>query len=224
MCGRSSLTSEPGEFLASQGAPAGIHGFRPRFNIAPSQDQWALLRSPGGALEVRPLKWGLIPSWAKDASVGSRMINARAESVAEKPSYKGPLRTHRCLILADGYYEWTESETGRVPMRFELAGRRTFAFAGLWATWGKTGDPVHSCTIITTAAEGATMRYHHRMPVILDGSAATTWLTDGLAPSDALELLRPWPGDDLRIFEVSRIVNSPANDRPECIEPVARDG
>lgn len=220
MCGRSTLTRDPVEFMASQGAPTAIPGFRPRFNIAPSQDQWALVLGESGQPEIRALRWGLVPPWAKDPSIGNRMINARAESVAEKPSYRVPLRKTRCLILADGYYEWTKTDSGKAPIHFQLSNHRAFAFAGLWARWDSGPQSIESCTVITTAASEACASYHHRMPVILDEQSASAWLAPESPQRDILDLLQPYNGDDLEMYEVSRLVNSPANDTPECIERI----
>lgn len=220
MCGRSSLHEDPRDLLESYGLPPGLNGFTPRFNIAPSQLQWAILQSDEGNLEVHSLRWGLIPYWAKDASMGSRMINARAETLAEKPSFREALRRKRCLIITDGYYEWIKAADGRMPFRFQMTNRKPFVFAGLWDRWEGGESPVESCTVITTDAAPATVHIHPRMPVILPFENSMNWMQSKAADEDLLALLRPYPGDDLEIFAVSRAVNSPANDTAECIQPI----
>lgn len=219
MCGRSSLHEEPKELLESYGLPPRLSGFRPRFNIAPSQTQWAILRDGNGLVCVRELRWGLVPSWANDPSVGAKMINARCETIAEKPSYKDALRNRRCLIIADGYYEWMKSERGKVPMRFEMLGGKAFVFAGLWERWEKGDEPLETCTIITAPAGIATAHIHDRMPVIFDHAESLRWLDDSSAKRDLLPLLRAYPGN-LEMFEVSSVVNNPANHTEDCIKRI----
>lgn len=219
MCGRSSLSDEPQRLLEAYGLPPRLDGFRPRFNITPSEIQWTILRGRAGALETRGLRWGLIPAWARDPSIGSRMINARADTIAEKPSYRDALKRGRCLVITDGYYEWTKTESGKAPFRFCLAGRKPFVFAGLWDRWEGTGPPIESCTIITTEASPATAHLHHRMPAILGFDESIEWMRADASQQELLGLLRPYPGDDLEMFEVSRAVNRPENDTEECIRP-----
>lgn len=220
MCGRSSLHEEPKELLESYGLPPRLGGYRPRFNITPSEIQWTILKDRDGKLEARGLRWGLIPSWSNDPSIGSRMINARADTVAEKPSYRDALRRGRCLVIADGYYEWAKTETGKTPFRFQMATRKPFVFAGLWDRWEKGESAIDSCTIITTDASAATAHLHHRMPVILGFEESLEWMRADATQTDILQLLRPYQKDDLEMFEVSRAVNSPKNDTAECLLPV----
>lgn len=219
MCGRSSLHEEPKELLRAYGLPTRLGGYRPRFNITPSEIQWTILRADG-KFEARGLRWGLIPSWSNDTSIGARMINARADTIAEKPSFRDALRNNRCLILTDGYYEWAKTPGGKTPYRFCMADRKPFVFAGLWDRWKREESVVESCTIITTEASPATAHLHHRMPVILDFDESIEWMRPDVSPTDVLQLLRPYPKDKLEIFEVSRAVNSPKNDTEECIRPV----
>jgi len=220
MCGRSSLYKEPGELLESFGLPPRLAGYQPSYNIAPSQNQWAILKRDDGSLDTRKLRWGLIPSWANDPSIGAKMINARAETLADKPSYRDALRHRRCLILTDGYYEWTKTGGGNTPIRFQMAGRKAFVLAGLWERWEKGKSPIESCTIITTAAGETTKPFHDRMPVILQHADSLKWLHADNAGTDVLALLRAYSGDDLEMFEVSRTVNNPANDTEDCVRPV----
>src|SRR5665647_174787 len=161
MCGRSSLHDAPVSVLEKFHLPPYLPGFTPRYNIAPSQDQWTILLDRSTEPEARQLKWGLVPSWADDPSIGQRMVNARSDSVARKPSYEESFRSRRCVILADGYYEWTGAGKSRVPFFFHLTGNRDFALAGLWDRWEKGSSPLETCTIITTDASPRAATVHH---------------------------------------------------------------
>ena len=219
MCGRSSLHDAPVNVLEHFSLPPVLPGFEPHWNIAPSQMQWTLRQSGKSSLEPRLLRWGLVPSWASDASSGSRMINARAESLGMKPAFRDALASKRCIVLADGYYEWTAKGKTKVPMYFHLAGNRAFGLAGLWDRWIGPDGPLETCTIITTAAGSRTSAFHHRMPVVLTLEGAASWL-DAAAPVRSLGgLLAAYEGDDLHVREVTRFVNNPANDTAECIMP-----
>lgn len=219
MCGRSSLHEEPRDLLESYGLPPRLEGFIPRFNITPSQTQWAILLNGERNLEARGLRWGLIPSWAKDSAMSARMINARAETISEKPSFRDALRARRCLIMTDGYYEWSKTASGKTPFRFQMKGGNPFVFAGLWDRWKSGGDCIDSCTIVTVPAGNVTAQIHDRMPVILDLEASFKWIHSRSVDRDLLSLLRAYPNDDLDVFEVSRAVNNPANDSAECLLP-----
>ena len=193
-----------------------------------------------GERKLAQVRWGLIPFWAKDEKIGYKLINARAEGIAEKPSFREAYkRGRRCLIAADGFYEWQKDTKPKQPWRITLKDGGPFAFAGLWERWEKAPDgvPVESCTIITTAANALVARLHDRMAVILPAEAYGPWLGEagrstgrklnaasGLAPSatapELLALLKPHPPDAMRAYPVSTVVNSPKNDTPECIEPV----
>lgn len=219
MCGRSSLHQEPKELLESYGLPPRLADFTPRYNIAPSQFQWTILLGPDGRLETRPLRWGLVPNWASDSTMGSRLINARVETVVEKPSFRESLRERRCLVMTDGYYEWQKTAKIRTPFRIRMQDDKPFVFAGLWDRWNKGEVPVESVTIITTPSAPPTAHIHDRMPAILDFEESLEWLRAD-AVETLLSLLRPYSGDKLESFEVSRAVNAPANDTAECIVPV----
>lgn len=221
MCGRSSLHDAPVSVLERFNLPPVIPGFRPRYNIAPSQEQLTILLGNDGKPEVRPLKWGLVPSWASDRAMGSRLINARSDTLATRRSWETLLRKRRCLVLADGYYEWTSTGNTRTPMFFHLSGHRPFAMAGIWDRWDGDGDSVESCAVITTDASPLAARYHHRMPVVLTLDAAEEWLDESTRTRRAVELMAPYELPDLECYEVSRYVNSPANDSPDCITPVS---
>ena len=170
------------------------------------------------------MRWGLIPSWAKSASVGNRMINARAETVAEMPSFRTALQRRRCLVLADGFYEWQGKASSRRPMRITMASGEPFAFAGLWDTWrDPKGEVVRSCAIITTSANESLSPIHDRMPVILPRELESLWLDHDIQDPTALDgILRPYPAEAMEVHEVSSMVNSPANDGPEVVVPLAR--
>jgi putative SOS response-associated peptidase YedK len=220
MCGRFTLTTDL-DRLAEHFAFRAAHlSYTPRYNIAPSQPVLTLI----DAQERRAgfLRWGLIPSWAKDLGIGDRMINARAETVAEKPSFRRALQKRRCLVLADGFYEWRKEGKKKTPLFITLKAREPFAFAGLWETWkSPTGEAIHSCTIITTTPNALMESIHNRMPVILPREAETRWLDRTVEdPQSLLSLLTPHPAEAMVAYPVSQLVNSPRNDTSACIEPV----
>ena len=218
MCGRYSLVAsiaELGDRFGFDGADA---AYSPSYNVAPTQGVLTVVAENEARRAVR-MRWGLIPSWAGEASIGSRMINARAETVAEKPSFRTALRRRRCLVLADGFYEWRRTSAGKHPMRITMASGEPFAFAGLWDTWRDPQDEtVISCTIITTVANDLLRPIHDRMPVILPRGAEEFWLDHDVREPEVLrEVLIPYTPDALAAYEVSTLVNSPANDGPELI-------
>ena len=221
MCGRFSLIAGIGELQERFDFDGEGLEYAPRFNIAPTQE---VLTVVGG--ESRRggfMRWGLIPPWTKDLSTGRPMINARAETVAERPAFRNALRRRRCLVLADGFYEWQMSGSRRRPMRVVMRSREPFAVAGLWETWrDPEGEVVPSCTIITTEANDLLRPIHERMPVILSRDDEDFWLDVGESDPTALaDVLKPYPADAMEAYEVSSLVNSYVNDRPEVIEPVA---
>jgi putative SOS response-associated peptidase YedK len=217
MCGRSSLHDQPTNILERFNLPPVLPGFSPRYNIAPSQLQWTIARDGSEEPTVRQLKWGLVPSFADDPAIGNRLINARAESLLERPAFRDSFRSRRCAILADGYYEWAGKGKNRTPMYFRLSDGRAFGLAGLWDRWERGESPLETCTVITTDASPVAAQVHNRMPVLLVDDAIERWLDGSLRPSDLGPLLRPYERDDLETYEVSRYVNSPANDSAECI-------
>ncbi len=197
----------------------------PRFNIAPSQPL-AALRSmaSGSGREFSLLRWGLIPSWAKDPSIAYKLINARSETLAQKPSFRNAFKHRRCLILTDGYYEWKKigNTTKKQPYYIRMQDEQPFAFAGLWESW-QTGDgsALETCTIITTEANELTKPIHHRMPVILDPADYDKWLNAAESETAGLQAcLRPYASDPMVLFPVSTLVNSPQNQSPDCILPL----
>ena len=220
MCGRFTLTTDP-EILEQAFGIQSVPGDMPtRFNIAPTQPV-AVVVNRDGVREFDAFRWGLIPAWAKDMKIGNRMINARGETVAEKPSFKRPLKSRRCLVLADGFYEWQKTPDGKVPTYIHLEDHQPFAFAGLWDRWESAeGDEVLSCTIITTEPNEVMAPIHNRMPVILPPDAIDVWLDPAQQSPDTLvPLLKPFPPESMQTYAVSRLVNSPANDVPDCILP-----
>jgi putative SOS response-associated peptidase YedK len=226
MCGRYTLTPAIDELLQQLGLAGVLEEMGPRFNVAPTQMVPALRLNDEGALQLDLFRWGLVPSWAKDPSIGNRMINARGETVAEKPSFRSAFRSRRCLVLTDGWYEWQKNLHGKQPVRIQLESGEAFSFGGLWERWRPKGagaeepEEMRTCTIITCDANEALADIHHRMPVVMKRTAWDTWL-DPEAPSDVLlSMLRPYAEDDLKAYPVSTLVNSPANERPECILPL----
>ncbi len=223
MCGRFTLTTSPEELQAAFDwlkMPPKIG--EPRYNIAPTQP--AAVVPNDGLNRLDYFTWGLIPSWAKDPNIGSRMINARAETLAEKPSFRNAFRRRRCLILTDGFYEWQviPGRKAKQPMYITLADQRPFAFGGLWEIWNSPeGDPVYSCTIITTEPNALMATIHNRMPLILPKESYAQWLDPSeQRPQDLQPLLQPFPAAHMAAYPVSTLVNSPANDQPQLVEPL----
>ncbi len=194
----------------------------PRYNIAPTQPVAVIPNTGDNTLSM--YKWGLIPSWSKDPAIGDRMINARAESLAEKPSFRNAYRRRRCLVLADGFFEWQQNPASKSkqPMYIRLKGSQPFAFAGLWELWhSPDGSEIRSCTIITTQPNSLLEPIHNRMPVILSPEDYKQWLaTEDQHPDQLNKLLVSYPADEMIAFPVSKMVNSPEYDSPEIIKPI----
>lgn len=222
MCGRYAVTLPPEAMVRLFRAIGALPNFPAHYNAAPGQPLPLVRRVPGGERELTLARWGLIPSWSKGPDSRYSMINARAESVAEKPAYRGPFRHHRCLVPADGFFEWQAAKGGKQPYYFSLASGASFAFAGLWDRWTSAGgDEVDSFTIVVTDANARVAPVHDRMPVILPPDAWGTWLgEDEASARDLKALLRPFPAEAMRAWPVSRDVNRPANDRPDLIAPL----
>ena len=223
MCGRFTLTVDPAELQDTfQWVNFGNAELTPRFNIAPSQPIAVIPNTGENKLDF--FTWGLVPFWAKDPSIGNRMINARAETLSEKPSFKHAFKRRRCLILADGFFEWQKipGEKVKMPIYIHLNDRKPFAFAGLWEEWNNPdGSQILSTTIITTSPNSLLNPIHNRMPVILPESAYEKWLTPGeINPSELNRLLQPFESDLMDTYPVSRLVNNPRNDQPACIQPL----
>lgn len=220
MCGRFTLTAD---VVALQktfpwlNIPAEI---TPRYNIAPTQPVAVVPNDGKNQLDF--YIWGLIPSWAKDPQMGKRLINARAETLAEKPAFRAAFHRRRCLILADGFFEWQQTKgMPKTPLFIRLTSGEPFAFAGLWEVWNSSdGSTIFSCAIITTQPNELMEKIHNRMPVILPRDAYPIWLDPGEQKLNQLSsLLRPYPADEMQAYPVSRLVNSPSNDSPQCIVP-----
>lgn len=219
MCGRYTLT-KPKKSIESHfraQLPKGAH--RQRYNIAPTQSLPVVVASHDER-EMETMRWGLVPSWTKDLKTQSPLINARAETIQEKPSFKNSFKTKRCLVPADGFYEWVQKDSGKVPYRIHLAGEALFAFAGIWAEWGKDDARLRSFAILTTEANSVLQSLHHRMPVILAPETYGRWLDASATQEELTTLLKPYPSELMAYHEVSLKVNSPRNDDPECLAPV----
>ena len=215
MCGRFAFYS-PSEATAALFGVSNAPEVKPRYNIAPTQTIAAVRVSSEDSREVAMLRWGLIPSWAKDPSIGNRMINARAETVAEKPSFRVAYRRRRCLILADGFYEWRKESAGKTPYYISLASGEPFAFAGLWEDWHAkdSDDSLQSTVIITTSANEFMSQLHHRMPVVLQQDAADRWLGgDEQVLSETAE-----SSPTFRAWSVDRRVNNARNEGDDLVE------
>ncbi len=224
MCGRFTLTT-PLDVLATRfGFQPGLLEHVPRYNVAPTQEVLTVLND-GGENKAGYLRWGLVPFWAKDVKIGSTMINARAETLTGKPAFREALQKRRCLVLADGFYEWKKEAAVRIPLRITLKDAEPFAFAGLWASWkSPAGERINSCSIVTTRANGLLEPIHNRMPVVLSPEAERMWLDRSIESPEVLgELLTPFPAGSMEAYEVSSMVNKVDNDEPTCLLPVGQD-
>jgi putative SOS response-associated peptidase YedK len=223
MCGRFTRAGSVDDILQAFEIVEVACDLDPSYNIAPTQPI-AVIQEEGGARRLVTLRWGLIPAWAKDPSIGSRLINARAETVAQKPSFRNAFKKRRCLIVADGFFEWQKRGAGKVPLYIRLRGGQPFGFAGLYDYWTSSeGQSVRTCAIITTEANDLMRPIHSRMPVILPKEHHALWL-DPTVDDEALllPLLQPCASEAMEAYEVSRLVNSPKHNAPACIAPVPR--
>ena len=218
MCGRFALIIDA-SVLADVFEVEPPSGLTPRFNIAPTQRVPVVRHDTHGSRECAMLKWGLVPSWAKDEKIGARMINARSETAAEKPSFRSAVKSRRCLVPASGFYEWVRSPGGKQPHFIHFADARPFAFAGLWERWSKgESGPLETFTILTTRPNDLIADLHDRMPVILPPQAYSEWLDPNvLAPERLQQLSAPHSAEGMEAYPVATHVNRPANDDPECI-------
>lgn len=218
MCGRFTLTYDINAVAKAFNVPVPPSlQTGPRYNIAPTQNVVAILADGTPHLDL--LRWGLIPSWAKDESISSKMINARAETLAEKPSFKRLLTSKRCLVVADGFYEWKKEQSGKTPMYITLKSKEPFAFAGLWDSWkSPDGEQIRTCTLITTGPNELVASIHNRMPVILSSEAREEWLDSSLHDENVLlPLLASYPAEEMSARPVSRLVNNAQYDNAELI-------
>ena len=223
MCGRYVAAKPPAELAAE----LGVHDVRAtdlgaRYNVAPTDEVYAVAVGSDGERRLGTFRWGLVPSWSKDASGAARMINARAETVADKPAFRQALRKRRCLIPADGFYEWLRTGKERQPFWFHRPGGETICFAGLWEVWRPKDEPdaelLRTCTIITAGPNSVMRPIHDRMPVVLPPDAWDRWLDKGVA--DVADLLVPAPDDLLVRTKVSTKVNNARNDGPDLLDPL----
>ncbi len=223
MCGRFTLTADPNTLQQAFPEFKVPDQMSPHYNIAPTQPVAVVPND--GRMAVDFFIWGLIPFWAKDPKIGNRMINARSETLAEKPSFRTPYRRRRCLILADGFYEWVKPAGGgaKIPHLIKMESQDPFAFAGLWENWqAPDGSEVKSCTIITTEPNALVSKLHNRMPVILPREAYADWLDpEERKPETLNQYLKPFPAVEMMAYPVSTLVNNPVNDVPEVIQPAA---
>lgn len=222
MCGRFTLRAPP-SVVAAQFGLFETPAWAPRFNIAPTQPVIAIrcLATGAGQRQAVWLRWGLVPHWAEDPKIGNRLINARSETVATKPAFRMALRRRRCLVLADGFYEWKKEGSVRQPSFIRFRDDRVFAFAALWDAWeGAEHGAVESCTLLTTQPNAVVAPLHDRMPVILPPEHYAIWLDPAIEdPGRLLPLLGPYPPDEMEAYAVTRRVNNPAWDDPQCAQP-----
>lgn len=221
MCGRFTLAVNPSDYSDEFGGADFPQQFQPRYNIAPSQPVLAIPNDGKNAASF--FLWGLVPSWAKDPTIGNRLINARGETLAEKPAFRGAFKYKRCIIPADGFYEWKQKAgtKAKIPHFIRLKGHKPFALAGLWDEWHSAeGASIQTCTIVTTEPNSLMAAIHNRMPLILKPESIGDWLdASPRAPESLTGLVQPFPADLMECYPVSTLVNSPANDRAECIAP-----
>ena len=225
MCGRYTLTSQDDVAAALELATAEpaepSEWWRPRFNIAPTQPA-PVVPNREGPRHIEMMRWGLVPPWSKDLSGSARMINARVETAATSKAFRDALRRRRCLVVADGFFEWRKDGAKKVPLHIRPDDRRPFAFAGLWERWKGPDGWVVSFAILTCAPNQLVAPVHDRMPIVLPPEAYAAWLDPGeVAPEELAALLAPWTPEGWSAVEVSPRVNSPANDDPACLEPAA---
>lgn len=221
MCGRFALTVDPAAVQQAFSLSGMPEQMTPRYNIAPTQPVAVITNDDASALTFH--RWGLVPSWAKDISMGSKLINARGETVHEKPSFRSAFRRRRCLIVTDGYFEWQTTDGSKQPYFIFLKGKPVFALAGIWEIWhSPEGDELRTCSIITTEANEFMTPLHDRMPVILDPKDYDQWLQKGEVKAESLlPLIRGFDSDAMEAYAVSKAVNKPVNDSPEIIVPLA---
>jgi len=228
MCSRYNLHSRLNTLIQEMQAgleSEGLLDLPPRYNVSPTQIVPAIRTNADGRRSLSRFRWGLVPSWAKDLKIGQQCLNARSETVATKPACRSAFKRRRCLIPADGFFEWTGPKKQRMPYHIRLRDASVFTFAGLWECWHPPeGDPIETCTIITTEANDLVRPLHDRMPVILDGSDRDAWLNADAEPVQLQPLLRPFPAELMESIAVNPVVNNPRNDRPECLEPWKGEG
>jgi putative SOS response-associated peptidase YedK len=222
MCGRYWLKSEKKVIINEFNIYEVLTDVKPDYNITPSRN--VLCVTKNGNNKLVSMRWGLIPHWAKDEKIGFRTINARADTLAEKPTFLKPFQSQRCLIVADGYYEWRKQGAQKTPLAFQLKSHKPFGFAGLYDRWqSPNNDIIVSCTIVTTEPNKLTTPIHNRMPAILSSKAYDVWLDKNIHDlQKLLSLLVPYNSEEMEAYEVSSMVNSPQNNNPNLIKPVGK--
>ena len=220
MCGRFTLILEPDEIQETLGLGEMPAVYAPRYNIAPTQP--VAVVTDGIKRDVTFMRWGLVPGWAKDISIGARLINARAETIQEKPSFRNAFARRRCLILADGFYEWKKQPKGpSIPFYIYLHDHKPFTFAGLWEHWqSPEGHELNTCTIITCSPNDLMADIHDRMPVILDQTVGQNWLKNDFSAAQLRQCLVPFPAENMEMHPVSRLVNNAVIEGPDLIAPL----
>lgn len=222
MCGRFTL-KQTAEGIEQTFHVTKVHDLEPQYNIAPTQMVAAVLyNSETQQRELQKLRWGLIPSWAKDLGMGAKLINARAETAAEKPAFRSAFKHRRCLLVADGFYEWQHQGSKKQPYYFHLQEGKVFGFAGLWEQWqSPQGEEITSCTILTTKCNELLQPIHERMPVILQQQDYSLWLDPQVeTPEPLQQILNPYPSEAMIAYPVSTVVNSPKHNSSDCIKPL----
>ncbi|WP_156291719.1 SOS response-associated peptidase [Oceanobacillus salinisoli] len=221
MCGRYTLLADELEILEEFDLNQSIESYHPSYNIAPGQPVLAIIHD-GKEKRAGYLRWGLVPSWAKDEKIGYKMINARSETAHEKPSFKRLMAQKRCLIIADSFYEWKKTESEKQPKRIQLKDRKLFAFAGLWDKWVHDDKALFTCTVLTKEANEFMQDIHHRMPIILPKEKENEWIAPTkFHPEEASEFLRTLDLEELTAYNVASYVNAAKNNDEMCIRPIA---
>ncbi|SHG94407.1 SOS response-associated peptidase [Ornithinibacillus halophilus] len=221
MCGRYTLLADELEILDEFALDQPIDNYHPSYNIAPGQNVLAIIHD-GKEKRAGYMRWGLVPSWAKDEKIGYKMINSRSETAHEKPSFKNLMARKRCLIVADSFYEWQKIEDKKIPKRIQMKGRKLFAFAGLWDKWQHEDKDLFTCTVLTKDANPFMQEIHHRMPIILPKELENQWITPTkVQPADAHQFLEAVEVEELKAYNVATYVNSAKNNDEACIVPLA---
>lgn len=218
MCGRFSISTPQEEIKKRFGIDRWEAAYRGRYNAAPGQPLPVVIQ-PADQRILAAYIWGLVPFWAKDKKIGNRLINARAETVASKPAFRSAFKRQRCLVPADGFFEWSKKSKPHVPFYITLKNRHPFAFAGIYDHWEHNQEVLHSFAIITTDANGLVARIHDRMPVILDKKEEALWLDQRTPLEQAVQLLTPYPAGRMQAYPISTLVNNPRHDQPEITTP-----
>ncbi len=220
MCGRFVMTLAPDKLRHVFGVTE-VPLLTPRYNIAPTQQILSVCQNGDGYRHLKTLRWGLIPHWSKDSSIGNKMINARCETIHEKPSFRGPIRFHRCLIPASGFFEWQHIDERKQPYLIQRKDGEPMAFAGIWESWKNDGETIETCAILTTEANSLMRDIHNRMPVILAASEFDHWLDRNITdPAQLKALYTPYPSESLQAIPISTAINNARHDAPDCLAPL----